>query len=131
MRETIESIVIAFVLAFLFRTFEVEAFVIPTSARWLLRCIGRHLVARHAWSANTGFRVGAKRKSKMNRLTLGPMDAISIVTTCTCPNCGLHARLHPALPLRRLISVDRERLLSSPTKRWQAAFDTMFRSIWP
>jgi signal peptidase I len=32
MRETIESIVVAFVLAFLFRTFEAEAFVIPTGS---------------------------------------------------------------------------------------------------
>ena len=32
LRETIESIVIAFVLAFLFRTFEAEAFVIPTGS---------------------------------------------------------------------------------------------------
>ncbi|HEY1066795.1 MAG TPA: signal peptidase I, partial [Pirellulales bacterium] len=31
-RETIESIVIAFVLAFLFKTFEAEAFVIPTGS---------------------------------------------------------------------------------------------------
>src|SRR5712675_274714 len=32
LRETIESIVIAFILAFLFRTFEAEAFVIPTGS---------------------------------------------------------------------------------------------------
>lgn len=32
MRETVESIVVAFVLAFLFRTFEAEAFVIPTGS---------------------------------------------------------------------------------------------------
>ena len=31
-RETIESIAVAFVLAFLFRTFEAEAFVIPTGS---------------------------------------------------------------------------------------------------
>ena len=31
-RETIESIVVALVLAFLFRTFEAEAFVIPTGS---------------------------------------------------------------------------------------------------
>src|SRR5258708_2569721 len=31
-RETIESIVVAFILAFLFRTFEAEAFVIPTGS---------------------------------------------------------------------------------------------------
>src|SRR4051812_34858160 len=32
MRETVESIVVAFVLAFLFRTYEAEAFVIPTGS---------------------------------------------------------------------------------------------------
>lgn len=32
LRETVESVVIAFVLAFLFRTFEAEAFVIPTGS---------------------------------------------------------------------------------------------------
>ena len=32
MRETIESIVVAFLLAFLFRTFEAEPFVIPTGS---------------------------------------------------------------------------------------------------
>ena len=32
MRETIESVVVAFILAFLFRTFEAEAFVIPTGS---------------------------------------------------------------------------------------------------
>src|SRR5579864_2542094 len=31
-RETIESVVVAFVLAFLFKTFEAEAFVIPTGS---------------------------------------------------------------------------------------------------
>src|SRR5689334_18788229 len=31
-RETIESVVVAFILAFLFRTFEAEAFVIPTGS---------------------------------------------------------------------------------------------------
>ncbi len=32
MRETVESVVVAFILAFLFRTFEAEAFVIPTGS---------------------------------------------------------------------------------------------------
>ncbi|MFN0195690.1 MAG: signal peptidase I, partial [Planctomycetaceae bacterium] len=31
-RETIESVVVAFILAFLFRAFEAEAFVIPTGS---------------------------------------------------------------------------------------------------
>jgi signal peptidase I len=40
-RETIESVVIAFVLAFLFRTFEAEAFVIPTGSM-ANTLMGRH-----------------------------------------------------------------------------------------
>jgi len=40
-RETIESIVIAFILAFLFRTFEAEAFVIPTGSM-ATTLMGRH-----------------------------------------------------------------------------------------
>ncbi|MCA9116417.1 MAG: S26 family signal peptidase, partial [Planctomycetaceae bacterium] len=40
-RETVESIVIAFILAFLFRTFEAEAFVIPTGSM-APTLMGRH-----------------------------------------------------------------------------------------
>src|SRR5215216_5670426 len=40
-RETLDSIVIAFILAFLFRTFEAEAFVIPTGSM-ALTLMGRH-----------------------------------------------------------------------------------------
>lgn len=41
MRETIESIVVAFIFAFLFRTFEAEAFVIPTGSM-APTLMGRH-----------------------------------------------------------------------------------------
>ncbi len=41
-RETVESVVIAFVLAFLFRTFEAEAFVIPTGSM-APTLMGRHM----------------------------------------------------------------------------------------
>ena len=41
MREIVESVVIAFVLAFLFRTFEAEAFVIPTGSM-APTLMGRH-----------------------------------------------------------------------------------------
>ena len=41
MRETMESIVVAFILAFLFRTFEAEAFVIPTGSM-APTLMGRH-----------------------------------------------------------------------------------------
>src|SRR5262245_16070839 len=40
-RETVESVVIAFILAFLFRTFEAEAFVIPTGSM-APTLMGRH-----------------------------------------------------------------------------------------
>ena len=40
-RETIESVAIAFILAFLFRTFEAEAFVIPTGSM-APTLMGRH-----------------------------------------------------------------------------------------
>ena len=40
-RETVESVVIAFILAFLFRTFEAEAFVIPTGSM-APTLLGRH-----------------------------------------------------------------------------------------
>ncbi len=40
-RETVESVVVAFVLAFLFRTFEAEAFVIPTGSM-ATTLMGRH-----------------------------------------------------------------------------------------
>ena len=42
LRETIESIAIAFMLAFLFRTFEAEAFVIPTGSM-APTLMGKHL----------------------------------------------------------------------------------------
>ncbi|MGD0898241.1 MAG: signal peptidase I [Thermoguttaceae bacterium] len=41
LRETVESIIVAFVLAFLFRTFEAEAFVIPTGSM-APTLMGRH-----------------------------------------------------------------------------------------
>ncbi|RPI89791.1 MAG: signal peptidase I [Planctomycetaceae bacterium] len=56
-RETIESIVVAFVLAFLFRTFEAEAFVIPTGSM-APTLYGQHrdIVCEHC---GTRFAVGA------------------------------------------------------------------------
>lgn len=54
-RETVESIVIAFVLAFLFRTFEAEAFVIPTGSM-APTLQGRH---KDLECKNCGYRVRA------------------------------------------------------------------------
>ena len=56
-RETVESVIVAFVLAFLFRTFEAEAFVIPTGSM-APTLQGRHkdLVCPEC---GLGYRVGA------------------------------------------------------------------------
>lgn len=75
-RETIESVVIAFVLAFLFRTFEAEAFVIPTGSM-APTLMGRHkeLACRECgWV----FTVGNSEDQEQRD---GPL------VRCVCPNC--------------------------------------------
>jgi signal peptidase I len=80
-RETIESIVIAFVLAFLFRTFEAEAFVIPTGSM-APTLMGRHkdLICE---KCGYPFQVSASDEvdSRTNR------RSNSLVVGCTCPIC--------------------------------------------
>lgn len=82
-RETIESVVIAFVLAFLFRTFEAEAFVIPTGSM-APTLMGRHYDVRCP-ECGYSFQVSASEEvdSKTNR-SLGPNHK---VVRCTCPMC--------------------------------------------
>ena len=80
LRDTFESIVIAFVLAFLFRTFEAEAFVIPTgSMAPTLR--GRH---KEVDCQQCGYHivVGASEEVDNNGYFTGPM-----VEAAICPNC--------------------------------------------
>jgi signal peptidase I len=91
-RETVESVVVAFVLAFLFRTFEAEAFVIPTgSMAPTLR--GRH---KEADCPHCGHRVvvGASAEVDENGYVLGFWDreedrflATRRLTAALCPNC--------------------------------------------
>ena len=80
-REVIESVVIAFVLAFLFRTFEAEAFVIPTGSM-APTLMGRHkdLVCDEC---GMPFQVGASDEvnAETNELTQ------TRVVGGTCPNC--------------------------------------------
>jgi signal peptidase I len=82
-RETVESIVIAFILAFLFRTFEAEAFVIPTGSM-APTLQGMH---KDVYCTECGFqyRVGASEESaeEMARRNLPPVK----VTTGVCPQC--------------------------------------------
>src|SRR5437870_7195751 len=81
-RETIESIVIAFVLAFLFRTFEAEAFVIPTGSM-APTLQGRHKDLKCP-ECGYWFRAGASSEADANGRELG--DAYKIGTV-VCPIC--------------------------------------------
>jgi signal peptidase I len=77
MRETIESIAIAFVLAFLFRTFEAEAFVIPTGS------MAPTLMGQHkdiiCPQCGYSFRISASEEN--------PEEQNKPIYGCTCPNC--------------------------------------------
>ena len=64
-RETIESIVVAFILAFLFRTFEAEAFVIPTGSM-APTLFGRHKEC-HCSQCGWDFQIGASDDQRAHR----------------------------------------------------------------
>jgi signal peptidase I len=81
MREVIESIVVAFVLAFLFRTFEAEAFVIPTGSM-APTLMGRHKdlvcpVCKYPFQVSASDEVDQRGRLKPVEVVAG-----------TCPMCG-------------------------------------------
>lgn len=90
-RETVESMVVAFVLALLFRSFEAEAFVIPTGSM-ANTLMGRHrdLVCE---TCGTSFRVGASKELDDGSCTLNPR---AFVRQARCPCCGVFMRLTDA-----------------------------------
>lgn len=80
-RETVESVVIAFVLAFLFRTFLAEAFVIPTGSM-APTLMGRHKdfackQCGHHYTVGASDEVDKESSVLINRLT-----------NSVCPNCN-------------------------------------------
>jgi signal peptidase I len=81
-RETIESIVVAFILAFLFRTFEAEAFVIPTGSM-APTLHGRHKDI-HCEQCGYRFSVGASDELQEGRK--GIITAQRVIFA-TCPSC--------------------------------------------
>ena len=81
-RETFESIVVAFVLAFLFRTFEAEAFVIPTGSM-APTLLGRHKDVE-CEKCKTHFTVGA---SDEVHSTYGYYMPAFRLDTAFCPSC--------------------------------------------
>jgi signal peptidase I len=81
-RETFESIVFAFVLAFLFRTFEAEAFVIPTGSM-APTLYGRH---KDLDCEQCGYRFRFGASDELNEET-GYLKAGTRITSAICPNC--------------------------------------------
>src|SRR5688572_17755735 len=83
-RETVESIVIAFALAFLFRTFEAEAFVIPTGS------MAPTLQGRHkdvvCPECEYQYRVGAQGEREERNPNLRMLHSV-------CPMCRFELNL--------------------------------------
>lgn len=107
-RETIESVVIAFVLAFLFRTFEAEAFVIPTGSM-APTLQGRHLDLtcpkcgrqyRAGASLNDGDQAQANdpNLAERERDQANSKLAAEEVVGATCPMCRYVMDVAPDTP---------------------------------
>src|SRR5450755_1044591 len=82
-KETVESILIAFILAFIFRGFVVEAFVIPTGSM-APTLYGAHMRLHcpdcgYTW--DIGYSTGRSDDSD-------PRSPASLPRTYHCPNCG-------------------------------------------
>lgn len=113
-RETIESIVIAFVLAFLFRTFEAEAFVIPTGSM-APTLMGAHkdvdcLKCGHRFQVNASEENGDEVSAIIAELRRGDLDMFQrqrremelMNSSCLagmCPNCRYVNPMRPDLPI--------------------------------
>jgi len=99
-RETVESIVIAFVLAFLFRTFEAEAFVIPTGSM-APTLMGQHKDVK-CNKCGFPYQVGASQEVPPEGMTHSRDRQEYILANrqvaCTCPNCRYEMRFGPDEP---------------------------------
>jgi signal peptidase I len=90
-RETVESIVIAFVLAFLFRTFEAEAFVIPTGSM-APTLMGRH---KDVECPKCGYRYQVSASEEESD---DPHVIPTNVVSGMCPMCHFVLPMRPDLP---------------------------------
>lgn len=92
-KETIESILVAFILAFIFRAFIVEAFVIPTGSM-APTLLGAHLDftcedCAFRWKVNAP---GGETEGGES-VVINPW-IVPTSMTIHCPNCGYPVRLH-------------------------------------
>jgi signal peptidase I len=94
-RELVESVVVAFVLAFLFRTFEAEAFVIPTGSM-APTLMGRH---RDVRCAQCGYPYQANASSEVDART-NQLTGREVVSG-TCPMCRFTMDIAPRNPQKK------------------------------
>ncbi|HEX4055565.1 MAG TPA: S26 family signal peptidase [Tepidisphaeraceae bacterium] len=87
-KETIESILVAFILAFIFRAFVVEAFVIPTGsmAPTLLGAHMRYQCPDCGYTFDVNY---SSRNAQDDEDMRTPPDAFPAADVY-CPNCGFH-----------------------------------------
>ena len=90
LREAVESVVIAFALAFLFRTFEAEAFVIPTGSM-APTLLGRHRVIT---CPECHYKYSVSASGEVNQDT---EEQVGEVVAGTCPQCGYTSCVNPRL----------------------------------
>lgn len=91
MRETVESIAIALALAFLFKTFEAEAFMIPTGSM-APTLMGRH---KDVVCEKCGYRYSASCSDEADHNGYIRTDPAYHVVACTCPLCRYTMSVDP------------------------------------
>ena len=77
-RETIESVIVAFILAFLFRAFVAEAFVIPTGSM-APTLMGAH---KDTICEHCGTQYQSTASHEFDKETNGPTDSVAVGGTC-------------------------------------------------
>jgi len=90
-KETIESILVAFILAFVFRAFVVEAFVIP-SGSMAPTLLGAHMRFRCedcGYRFDLNYPAGGMDESVSIPSVAGPDRGLDTVFPVHCPNCGM------------------------------------------
>jgi signal peptidase I len=116
-KETIESILIAFILAFVFRAFVVEAFVIPTGSM-APTLLGGHMRFR-CEECGYAFTVNYPSLDRGDD-SLAIPDVTRPVFSMHCPNCGLKVRRDGSLPVYygdRILVLKYLYMLQEP-RRW-------------
>jgi signal peptidase I len=93
LRETVESVVVAFILAFLFRTFQAEAFVIPTGSM-APTLMGAH---KDVTCPECGYQYAAGASSEDSQMAeqQGREPDVRLVLEACCPLCRYWANVGP------------------------------------